>query len=56
MTVVLPLSAIMFVAIGLAAMLGGVTYHCITEDITPLGVLSIFAIIGLMALGVYLCQ
>lgn len=56
MTVVLPLSVIMFIAIGLAAILGAVTYHAISEDLSPIAILSIFAIIGLMSLGVYLCQ
>lgn len=55
MTVVLPLSAIMFIVIGLVAILGAVTYRSISKDLTPIAILSIFAIIGLMSLGVYLC-
>lgn len=56
MTVTIPLSGIMFIFIGVAAVLGAVLCGCINDGCVPLGVFVLVIIVVLMCTGAYLCE
>lgn len=56
MTVAIPLNVLMFIFIGVAALLGGVLCKCIDDDVAQIAILVLVAIITLMCTGAYLCS